>query len=303
MDRGRNLLHYPNMIPTYALYGERETLHDWLHWETIPARSRQHGFRIDPHRHEHLFQVLVLTAGSARLMLDGTEYRLAPGAVVVLPALVVHGYVFSLDVDGVVLTLFERDVRDLDLGFDMPAIVTADTGPVRAALERLIGEADAPGYRHDTAMRAHLTLLLLELHRARSKAHDGADPADRARQHAMAFRSLVDRRFRASRRIADYAGALGISPTHLNRICRQMLGASALEIIERRIGLEARRLLLFSPMSIKQIGAELGYDDPAYFTRFIARRLGMPPRDFRQRLGQVGVSGSASSPPPRAPSA
>ena len=61
-----------------------------------------------------------------------------------------------------------------------------------------------------------------------------------------------------------------------------MLGASALEIVERRIALEARRQLLFSSLPIKQIGAELGYDDPAYFTRFITRSLGASPAAIRR---------------------
>ena len=57
---------------------------------------------------------------------------------------------------------------------------------------------------------------------------------------AQRFRDLVEARFRETRRISDYAGALGVSPTHLNRICRRVAGTTALGLIERRIGLEAR---------------------------------------------------------------
>lgn len=289
MDRRCNSLHYPNMkmIPTYALYGEQDSAQDWLHWETIPARSRQHGFRIAPHRHEHLFQVLSLTAGTARVTLDGAEFRLTAGALIVVPALVVHGYSFSEDVDGLVLTLFERDVRGLELGFEHPAIIRSGGGAVRDVMARLLDEADHPGERHDLAMRAHLSLLLLALHRAQSQAVANEHPADRTRLHASSFRHLVEKRFRQTRRIADYAGELGISPTHLNRVCRQVMGVSALSIIERRIALEARRQLLFSTLTIKEIGAELGYDDPAYFTRFITRMLGKSPGQFRLQMGSV----------------
>jgi AraC family transcriptional activator of pobA len=80
---------------------------------------------------------------------------------------------------------------------------------------------------------------------------------------------------------------MAVSPTHLNRICRQTLGTSALSVIERRIALEARRQLLFSTLSVKQIGAELGYDDPAYFTRFLTRMLGVSPTRFRQQMSRV----------------
>ena len=41
-------------------------------------------------------------------------------------------------------------------------------------------------------------------------------------------------------------------------------------------------MLLFSSLSIKEIGAELGYDDPAYFSRVLTRVLGMSPAAFRK---------------------
>ena len=94
MDRGCKVLHYPNMnfIPTYALYGETQSEHrqDWLHWETIQARSRLHDYRIAPHRHEQFFQVLYLTAGRAEMVLDGDSHVLLPECVAVVPAGVVH---------------------------------------------------------------------------------------------------------------------------------------------------------------------------------------------------------------------
>ncbi len=289
MDRRGNRLHYPNMIliPTYALYGEQESPQDWLHWETIPARSRLHGFRIAPHRHEHLFQVLALTGGRASVDLDGEVFELSAGALVLVPAMAVHGYAFSPDVDGIVLTLFERDVRSLDFSFDRPAIIRAGAGPVMEAMSGLLREADNPGERHDLAMRTRLCLLLLSLFRAQSQSVAGEGQAGRMRRHAEAFRQSVEKRYRQTRRIADYAREIGVSPTHLNRICRQVLGASALSIIERRIALEARRQLLFSTLSIQQIGAELGYDDPAYFTRFMTRMLGMSPGAFRRQMSRA----------------
>lgn len=290
MDMQSIVLHYPNMlnIPTYALYGETSSdrEHDWLHCETIQSRSRLHDYRIAPHRHEHLVQVLYLTGGTARVSLDDEHFKLTPGTMVVVPPLIVHGYAFSEDVEGLVLTLLERDTRALELPISEAVIISSGTETCAEALEKLIEEADNPGARHDLAMPALITLLMLALHRARDRAVSSQLPADRARLHATAFRTLVDRQFRHSRRIADYAGALGISQTHLNRVCRQVLGASALEVIERRIALEARRQLLFSTLSIKQIGAELGYEDPAYFTRFITRLLGMPPGHYRRETSR-----------------
>jgi AraC family transcriptional regulator, transcriptional activator of pobA len=188
-------------------------------------------------------------------------------------------YAFSRNVAGIVITMMERDLATM--GIELPdAQVMQGSAATSSMLDNLITETDHPGSNHDAAMRAHLTLLLIALNRHRQHIAPAAE-ADRARLHANAFRQLVARRFRETRRIGDYAREIGLSQTHLNRICRQELGGSALEIIERRIALEARRQLLFSSLTIKQIGAELGYDDPAYFTRFVIRRLGASPTAIR----------------------
>lgn len=270
-------------IPVYALYGEAEGQSgvDWLHWETIPARSRLYGYEIAPHRHEQLFQVLLLTKGRATAVLDGQELRLRSGTAVVVPALTVHGYSFSADVDGIVLTLLERDVAELGLAFPN-AFAVEESNSIKREVEALVAEAEQPGVGHEQALRARMALLLVALHRAASATTDEEPMDDPARRHAVVFRTLVDRKFRETRRIGDYASAIGISATHLNRVCRQVMGASALDVIERRIALEARRQLRFSDFSVKQIAADLGYDDPAYFTRFATRLLGMSPSTYRE---------------------
>ena len=83
MDRRDIVLHYPNMpkpIPTFALYGETDSRHDWLHWETIRSRSRLHNYRIAAHRHEQFFQVLYLTRGSVvKHIATGDQRPLAAG--------------------------------------------------------------------------------------------------------------------------------------------------------------------------------------------------------------------------------
>lgn len=271
-------------IPSYALYGEAESdQQEWLHWETIQSRSRLHDYRIAAHRHEQFCQILYLTGGRGRVTLDGAAVELIRPAVAVVPAMTVHAYQFSADVEGVVVTLMDRDVREAG---ELRAGVVAGGGPLGEAIDQLIEEADRPGAGHGRAMRARIALLVVAIERmARTPGTIGAQASGRSVLHAQAFRWLVDQRFRQTRRIADYADALGISQTHLNRVCREVLGISALAVVERRVVLEARRQLLFSALSIQQIGAELGYDDPAYFSRMIKRALGKPPSRLRETRG------------------
>lgn len=282
-------------IPTYALYGEHgyDGAPDWLHWETVLSRSRLYGFHIAPHRHEQFFQVLHLTGGGAEVTIDNTTRRVGPPAVIVIPALPVHGYVFSEDVEGVVVTLFERDVREVlahapevDACLHTPHVLSGDSAELAQAgreIAALIAEADLQAPGRSVAMRARIAAALVAIYRAvLATAEATEETGGRALRHAQAFHRLVEREYRNHRPVGFYASALGITPPHLNRICRAVLGASALKVIERRVLLEAKRYLTFSSLSVKEVAALLGYADPGYFNRMFRRETGVAPGKFRQ---------------------
>ena len=293
------MLDYQNMnqIPTYGLFGETDSAaQSWLHWETITARSKLYGFSISAHRHDQLFQLLFLAKDKAEVMIDGETQTVSPPALIILPPLTVHGFIFSPDVEGIVLTLYERDVRELLS--DMPEVAARIMQPqilyppnepgvggaLDNAVRRIVEEADGSEPGQVMALRARVMLLLVAAYRYSIAAETQSDARkDRAARHGSTFQRLVDSQYRDTRRIEDYATALGITPTHLNRVCRQIFGVSALTVIERRVLLEARRYLQFSSLSIKEIGILLGYPDPAYFSRFFSQRVGVSPQEFKSK--------------------
>ncbi|MDE2564229.1 MAG: AraC family ligand binding domain-containing protein, partial [Burkholderiales bacterium] len=99
----------PAPLPAYALYGEPLAggAPDPLHCESIAERSRLHGWEIRPHRHEALFQLLVVERGRAEAWLDGAVQRLQGPAAITVPALAAHGFRFSPSIEGMVFTLAE----------------------------------------------------------------------------------------------------------------------------------------------------------------------------------------------------
>jgi hypothetical protein len=106
------------LLPTYALYGEpgRTQATDWLHCERIAERSQRHDWEIRPHRHAALVQILHIARGTAQAWLDGRSLPLAGPCVLLLPALVPHGFVFAPDIDGTVVTVLEQHLARLLAG-------------------------------------------------------------------------------------------------------------------------------------------------------------------------------------------
>ncbi|MBZ6077902.1 helix-turn-helix domain-containing protein [Microvirga puerhi] len=283
-------------IPTYALYGEYkdDPSVDWIHCETIQFRSRLHNYVIEPHRHEHLFQILYLANGQADFIHDEQHRVLHAPCIVTLPAMVVHGYRFTPDVEGVVLTLFENRLpsvldaaKNLLEAFDSVRVVSLAQKPEAAsALENHVAAiadelgSQAPGRL--AAVEAHLALALVALYRLQGHGREAlSGPRDRALQHLGRFRQMVDQDFRTHKPVADYARRLGLTATHLNRICRDQLGETALGIIQQRLALEARRYLTFTSLSAKEIALALAFEDPSYFNRFFKRQTGQTPMAFR----------------------
>lgn len=287
-------------VPTYALYGEPGARDgaELVHCETIEDRSRLHDFRIAAHRHDQLFQLLLLLGGSGEVVLDGIRSALAPVSLVLIPATVVHGYSFSNMVDGFVVTLYQAEFERILRAFPAaarclgrPQIVPVDAGAsgivdcIRSVALEYAGHA--PG-RH-TMLEAHLMAAWIGAYRVQTASAElGQSAVTRGAAHAQRFRDMVDRNFQLRRPVEDYASELGMTPVHLRRLCHAHFGTSPKGLLNARAILEAKRLLVFSALNVQEIAAATGFDDHAYFSRFFRHMAGLSPTAFRARQRRTG---------------
>lgn len=95
------------------------------------------------------------------------------------------------------------------------------------------------------------------------------------------FNLLVEQHYKLHHRVSDYARLLNKSPKTLANLSTQYRQQSPLAVIRARIALEARRLLLYTDRSAKQVASELGFDDPASFSRFFKTEVGSSVMEFR----------------------
>lgn len=287
-------------LPAYALYGEadRAPPADPLHCESIAERSRLHDWEIRPHRHAMLAQLLWVRRGRFEALLDGRTLPLAGPALVTVPSMTAHGFRFAPTVDGLVFTLQERHLQALLVRAGTLAttllqprawpLARADTKPVAASAQALRDELRGSGAWRATAIDAALLALLVAVARALPPAPAPADaPPERALAHVRRFRALVEAHYREQPPLSALAARLGITPTQLNRVCREVLGRPALQVLHQRLVLEAQRELAYTSMSVKQIALGLGFADAAYFTRFFRRATGRAPTEWRRDAPRV----------------
>jgi AraC-like DNA-binding protein len=97
------------------------------------------------------------------------------------------------------------------------------------------------------------------------------------------FKELVDTTYRAEHSTSYYANELHITPDHLNRTVKSKIGKTAKEYIQSRIITEAKRLLYFTDSNSKEIGYELGFNEPANFSAFFKKHTQLSPSNFKKR--------------------
>ena len=93
------------------------------------------------------------------------------------------------------------------------------------------------------------------------------------RQLTYAFRKLVIQQFRSLKSPSHYADQLNVSVNYLNEVSKKTTGFTASYWINQQLLLEAKRLLIYSRLDIKEIAYNLGYADPVYFSKWFKKHV------------------------------
>lgn len=163
---------------------------------------------------------------------------------------------------------------------DLPADAYEATRAVLEALEREYVGTDA-GATSQAVMRHLLEAALLMV--AREAAPGG--PAAARHELFDRFRRELERSFKRTRKAQDYAEALGYAARTLNRAVLDAAGMPVKAYVDRRVALEARRLLAHTDLPVAAIAHELGFSEPTNFVKFFRRETGVQPGAFRAANG------------------
>jgi AraC family transcriptional activator of pobA len=135
-------------------------------------------------------------------------------------------------------------------------------------------------------VRSYLQLILA----ISSKVKIGSlvvEEEEYAKHPVSQFKALLDTHFKKERSPSFYAEQLGIAPNTFSKQCVTYFMRSPSRLIQERVILEAKKLIHLTYMSMKEISAELNFDDENYFSRYFKKHTGVPPSQFRE---QVGIS-------------
>jgi AraC family transcriptional activator of pobA len=285
-------------VPSFFLYGEppQDVGNHFLHLENLDDRSRPNGWTIRPHAHALLSQIFFLESGGGEMRTERGRFGLTAPGFLLVPARLVHAFTWQPGTTGRVLTVATTYLQELLAAdpalsglFEEPSCLplapdSEATGFAAASLSRLARELAwrAPGQA--TAIEAQLKSLLVEVARLSHTAQAGAGQARSAQAELVArFREAIEAEFTRSHRLGAYTKTLGVSVTQLRAACRRVARQPPTMLIQDRIVIEAKRILIYTDATVSAAAYRLGFDDPAYFSRVFQKRTGLSPRAFRNR--------------------
>ena len=250
------------------------------------------------HRHRY-FHLIWVTHGCGSHMIDFRDYPVRDNTLFLVSPGQIHrwarphdtcGHLFNFDRE-----IFVRPAADglpgedelLEQLYDHPAfsLEPDEAAPLAELIAQIEREHGAAEPWAGEIVRGLFWVLLLHVARL-GQARAGA-PRPGAQGTAQRFRALVEKRFRDCASIAEYAALLAVSERQLAEATKRACGRTPKQILQERVLLEAKRMLLHSDLGVAEIAHRLNFDDPAYFGRFFRKHAAMAPGAYKRTVISV----------------
>lgn len=251
----------------------------------------------DPHRHDYYIILIVLKAKGKHIidfhefdLKGGQMYFVSPGQVhQIIEEEKSYGYAITFSQQFLVFNYIESSFVDnlylfQENGYSPPLDLSPEE--LKRALffgEEILKVNGAECKMKYETLGAWLKLLLILAQDACHlfpTEHTQNIQAGKVLLHD--FKTLLDRHYQEWHKVSDYAVALNITSDYLNTSVNNLTGKNVKLHIQNRILLAAKRMLLFSEFSHKEIAYELGFSEPANFSQFFKKQTQQSPTAFKK---------------------
>ena len=244
------------------------------------------------------FIVLLITKGHGVHTIDFTEYPYTEGSLLTIGKDQLHRFHKKKGVEGYLL-LFTDDflvsyLEGLEarktmqlfnelLGHPMLQIPKADRPEVLGSIQRIEHEYRTVADSHSTSIiRSELHILVSKLFRIKSKGELMVADSKYLPEF-IRFQDLVESNILNKSRVNTYAQMMGVSSKTLNNITQAVVKQTAKEVIDAIWMTQIKRLLINTPLSVKQVALTMGFEETSNFYKYFKRHAGMTPESFRTK--------------------
>jgi AraC family transcriptional regulator, transcriptional activator of pobA len=269
-----------------------------LEIEVIPIAetvSKHYETITNPHRAE-FYHIFWVQKGTAEYLVDFAPVKLKAGSFLFVNKDRVQAFDYEHKHDGKLLLFTDsffgkseddakylhRSILFNDL-LDIPVIDIKTNSSLQTIFNAIEIELtkDNDAYHYDLLHNLlHNLLLLAERERRKQGFKEIAKGADL--DYTVLFRDLLSAQFKTLKSVSGYASQMNVSEKRLTAATTKTMGKSPKTIIDERVMLEAKRLLIHTSLSIKEVGYDLGFEEPTNFIKFFRKHTDKTPIEFRE---------------------
>lgn len=259
-----------------------EPLQSDIHILTLGQMSRGQDWRLQLAHDLPVHQLIWITRGQGRLLLEGQRRGIGAHNALFIPARTLFALDLGRQSIGHVIMIPEgTPLRLPKIPRHLRIRDVAAQSELTQLTEATLREDQGTRPLRSDALDAHGALMSVWLRRQIMQDEHVPDKANAAARLSKRYCDLLPQRYRSGDRVAAYADTLGVTATHLTRAVKAATGKTAADLLTERVLHEARRLLQETTEPAQNIARHLGFRSPAYFTRFIGQHTGASPSQQR----------------------
>ncbi|MDC0584350.1 AraC family transcriptional regulator [Bacteroidales bacterium] len=283
-------------IPTYGLENFRNKNSSGALFQVEVFDANRHFEVQYPHRH-NFYEVLYLYHGSGNHIIDTREYKIHPPCVFFMSPGQTHKLTLSNDIQGYIF-LFNAEFYMLNqtnknrllefpfffsLNNESPPLTInnkSDKQFLNQLFERATYTCSDKNIINEEVVRSILDVILLTCHNLYA-SNDSFGDFSKSHILVKNFMVLLDENYNKNLQISEYAEMLNVTPNHLTHVVKQETGKTSIELLQEKLTLETKRLLLHTDMTIAEIASQMNFSDTSYFTKYFKKTVGKTPNQYR----------------------
>lgn len=248
---------------------------------------------LDKPRRIMKYVLVYCASGSLDLMIDEKEFKLSSGQLITITSGQIHSINKSSKAKGFILEFtldfFCKDDKDIELifhnglfcHFSMNEVIAVNKGIIENQLNNIKEELDKKPYQYLISVHSRIELILVEINRAKIKRGDEIWKPDAL---FLKFLEAVRNNFEHNYPLSQFAKILGTTEIKLNELAKFHAGKTAQNVIYGLVASEAKRLLTYGDLSVKEVAYQLGFNDPFYFSNFFKKQTKLSPRLYKEKF-------------------
>lgn len=280
-----------------GLYGDFNAQLDanYLVSELLETRSPIFNWVVNPHIHTQLFQIFFLEEGQVEFKQATQQNQLSNPCIFIISPSALHGFTYSPDAKGRILTIADSMVEALlptssaiAVAFNQVQIISLfDDTYTFESLISLIRQIDAELMNDrpekQAMVQTYLHQLFIILYRLLKLNEAESLPQENVTlKYFRQFQKSI-KRGDYTKNIPEFAQELGITSVHLNRVCQAVANKTASQLVQEHQVQEAQKYLIYTSYSVSEIAYLLKFEYPNYFAKLFKKHTGLSPTAFRAR--------------------